>query len=107
MTWVAGRHRTRLRQSGRTLGKLFLSLRPSLGRRTKEGRQGSPLADVRWGRDASGDGGRVRTPPTKGGRRKSDVRTFGTTAAELLQLADWLTEHGVTHVAMESTGVLW
>jgi transposase len=45
--------------------------------------------------------------PTKSGRRKSDVRTFGTTTAELLQLADWLTEHGVTHVAMESTGVLW
>ena len=45
--------------------------------------------------------------PTKGGRRKSDVRTFGTTTAELLQLADWLTEQGVTHVAMESTGVLW
>jgi transposase len=45
--------------------------------------------------------------PTKGGRRKSEVRTFGTTTTELLQLADWLTEHGVTHVAMESTGVLW
>jgi hypothetical protein len=33
--------------------------------------------------------------PTKGGRRKSDVRTFGTTTVELLQLADWLTEHGI------------
>ena len=27
--------------------------------------------------------------------------------AELLALADWLAEHGVTHVAMESTGVYW
>ncbi len=45
--------------------------------------------------------------PAKGGRRKSEVHTFGTTTSELLQLADWLTEHGVTHVAMESTGVLW
>ncbi len=25
----------------------------------------------------------------------------------LLEMADWLAEHGVTHVAMESTGVYW
>ena len=31
--------------------------------------------------------------PAKGGRRKSDVRTFGTTTAELLQLANRLA-HG-------------
>ncbi len=36
-----------------------------------------------------------------------DVRTFGTTTPELLALSDWLTEHGGTHVAMESTGVYW
>jgi transposase len=35
------------------------------------------------------------------------VRTFGTTTAELLALRDWLQAHGVTHVAMESTGVYW
>jgi len=35
------------------------------------------------------------------------VRTFGTMTAELLALADWLNLHEVTHVAMESTGVLW
>ena len=35
------------------------------------------------------------------------VRTFGTMTAELLALGDWLRFHGVTHVAMESTGVLW
>jgi transposase len=35
------------------------------------------------------------------------VRTFGTMTAELLALADWLAEAGVTHVAMESTGVFW
>ena len=33
------------------------------------------------------------------------MRTFGTTGAELLALRDWLEAHGVTHVAMESTGV--
>jgi len=38
---------------------------------------------------------------------QQDVRTFGTTTAELLALADWLTAHGCTHVAMESTGVYW
>jgi transposase len=37
----------------------------------------------------------------------SDVRTFGTTTQELLALSDWLTTHGCTHVAMESSGVYW
>jgi transposase len=36
-----------------------------------------------------------------------EVRTFSTMTADLLALADWLAEHGVTHVAMESTGVYW
>ena len=27
--------------------------------------------------------------------------------AELLQLAEWLREYGVTHVAMEATGGFW
>ncbi len=43
----------------------------------------------------------------EGGTVHQDVRTFGTTTRELLALADWLTEHGCTHVAMESTGVYW
>ena len=45
--------------------------------------------------------------PVAGGRRRSEVRTFGTTTGELLGLAAWLTECDVTHVAMESTGVFW
>ena len=36
-----------------------------------------------------------------------EIRTFGTMTAELLALGDWLAEGGVTHVAMESTGVSW
>jgi len=36
-----------------------------------------------------------------------EVRTFGTTTAELLALSDWLEAHGVVPVAMESTGVYW
>jgi transposase len=35
------------------------------------------------------------------------VRKFGTFTDELLMLADWLRASGVTHVAMESTGVYW
>ena len=38
---------------------------------------------------------------------RKDVRTFGTVTAELLRLADWLQQEGITHVAMESTGVYW
>jgi transposase len=48
----------------------------------------------------------VRVPGPKG-QREQHVRTFGTTAAELLALRDWLEAHQVTHVAMESTGVYW
>lgn len=36
-----------------------------------------------------------------------EVRTFGTTTAELIELAEWLASFGVTHVAMEATGVYW
>jgi transposase len=35
------------------------------------------------------------------------VQIFGTTAAELLRLREWLEEHSVTHVALESRGVYW
>ena len=35
------------------------------------------------------------------------LRTFGTMTRDLMGLADWLAEKGVTHVAMESTGVYW
>jgi transposase len=40
------------------------------------------------------------------GRRKQ-IREFGTFTRDLLELADWLRACGVTHVAMESTGVYW
>ena len=41
----------------------------------------------------------VRIPGEKG-QRTQEVRTFDTTATELLALRDWLQGHGVTHVAM-------
>ena len=45
-------------------------------------------------------------PAPEGGWRR-EVRKFGTFTDELLMLADWLRAGGVTHVAMESTGVYW
>lgn len=48
----------------------------------------------------------VRRPQPRG-RIVEEVRTFGTMTGDLLQMSDWLASEGVTHVAMESTGVLW
>src|SRR5436305_12991481 len=41
------------------------------------------------------------------GKVFEEVRTIATMTRDLLALSDWLAEHGVTHVAMESTGVYW
>ncbi len=40
-------------------------------------------------------------------QKMKETRTFGTTTAELLALADWLRDAGCSVVAMESTGVYW
>jgi transposase len=45
--------------------------------------------------------------PGAGQQPHKEIRTFKTMTADLLELADWLTAHGVTHVALESTGVYW
>jgi transposase len=36
-----------------------------------------------------------------------EVRSFATTTSALLELNEWLVSHGVSHVAMEATGVYW
>lgn len=41
------------------------------------------------------------------GEVKSEVKTFGTTTPELLEMMDWLAEWEVTTVAIESTGEYW
>src|SRR6516162_4123546 len=41
------------------------------------------------------------------GKLFSEVCSFGTMTRDLRALADYLQQLGVTHVAMESTGVLW
>ena len=39
------------------------------------------------------------------GEVQKHIRTFPTRTADLLALSDWLDSFGVTHVALESTGV--
>ena len=45
--------------------------------------------------------------PGVGDHRQQEVRTFGTTTRELLQLVDWLTTARCRHVVMESRDVYW
>ena len=45
--------------------------------------------------------------PVAGGRREQQLAEFETTTRGLLALRDWLDAHGVTHVALEATGVYW
>lgn len=46
-----------------------------------------------------------RIEPT--GRLHQQTRHWGTMTRDLLAMADWMAAQGVTHVAMESTGVYW
>ncbi len=39
------------------------------------------------------------------GGKQQQMRVFGTFTSDLLALADWLKEQGVTRVAMEATGI--
>lgn len=48
-----------------------------------------------------------RIVPDGKGAWQSEIRTFKTMTSDLLQLADWLAQVEVSHVAMESTGVYW
>jgi len=41
------------------------------------------------------------------GNKQQEIRSFGAMTVQLLQLADWLKQHQITHVAMEATGVYW
>ena len=49
----------------------------------------------------------VRVPGPRHGERRGETKTFATTTRGLTELSDWLRAHGVTDVAMESTGVYW
>lgn len=42
-----------------------------------------------------------------GGRAQKEIRRFGTYTSDLLELAQWLQQHQVEQIAMESTGSYW
>ena len=41
------------------------------------------------------------------GKVTTEVKSFQTTTQQLMELSDWLSTQGVTHIAMEATGVYW
>lgn len=43
----------------------------------------------------------------RGDGMAEETRTFSTFTITLKELSAWLKEHGITHIAMESTGVYW
>ena len=45
--------------------------------------------------------------PAADGSRQMVTETFGTMTPDLMALREWLQAYGVTHVALESTGVYW
>jgi transposase len=49
----------------------------------------------------------VRVQGWRGRKTRREVRTFGTTTGQLLELREWLIAEQVTRVGMESTGVFW
>ena len=49
----------------------------------------------------------VRVPGSRRGERRKETKTFATTTGALNELREWLVAHGVTTVALESTGVYW
>lgn len=49
----------------------------------------------------------VRVPGQRSGTRSQQTRKFRTFYQVLRQMVGWLVEQGVTHVAMEATGVYW
>jgi len=50
----------------------------------------------------------VRVPsPHRPGRRMQELRSYGTTTAQLLEMVAWLRQWGVQRVVMESTSTYW
>jgi transposase len=49
----------------------------------------------------------VRTPGTRAGQRRQQVRKYATFYSALREMTGWLLAEQVTHVAMEATGVYW
>jgi len=43
----------------------------------------------------------------EGDEPETEIRTFPTMTRDLFEMLRWLEEKGVTHIAMESTGIYW
>lgn len=51
--------------------------------------------------------GDLPVTPGDRGRRRQEIRTYGTFTAQLEALSEWLVAEGVTDVVMEATGSYW
>jgi transposase len=96
----------------RVIHSFVVGLQPDLSRisvRERKVRGMDVIVDRVAGLDVHKDTVVAAVRTAGGGRSKRDtqVRTFGTFQSQLESLADWLIECGVTHVAMEATGVFW
>ena len=77
------------------------------GRKKTRGNSSGQLSTINpaaAGLDVGSTSHVVAVPPD---RDERPVRTFRTFSGDLHQLADWLSEVGITTVAMESTGIYW
>ena len=87
--------------------------RPSKGRRRASAKKrGAALPAAEWqvvhSRAAGIDiGTREHWVSAGPGEGEANRRPFGTNTPDLEAMAAWLQERGVTHVAMESTGLYW
>ena len=80
------------------------------GKRTKGGEKTQPFEGIsRVNPNAAGmDIGSVEIVASVNGAENTQlVRAFGNYTADLENIGNWLAEHGVKTVAMESTGVYW
>jgi transposase len=59
------------------------------------------------GLDVHKDSVQVCVRELEGSRFRQQTRQWGTTTRALMEMLEWLKAEGVTHVAMESTGVYW
>jgi transposase len=74
-------------------------------RKTRRKRDESPIEKQVAGIDIGSVQHWVAGPPNEDGTQ--NVRTFGTTTSDLIQIADWLAGQGIKSAAMESTSVYW
>ena len=86
-------------------GKLNRKQRRELGRRLNSEDSGLQVVHpYAAGIDIGNESHFVAIPPD---RDATPIREFGSWTADLNEMASWLKEHGITTVALQSTGVYW